>query len=88
MLTRTRSHSAGLKVTGLGGKDLYDIWNPVPEAYLSMCPPSMPNMFIYFGPNGGPMTGSTILMLEWICDYATAAIQKLQREYIQSMVVK
>ena len=48
----------------------------------------MPNMFIYFGPNGGPMTGSTVLMLEWICDYATAAILKLQREYIKSMVVK
>lgn len=55
---------------------------------MSVCPPSMPNMFIYFGPNGGPMTGSTILMLEWVCDYLTATIQKVQREYIKSIVVK
>ncbi|KIW76442.1 hypothetical protein Z517_11188 [Fonsecaea pedrosoi CBS 271.37] len=82
------SRQSGPKFFGQGGCDLYDVWNPIPEAYMSMCPPKMPNMFIYFGPNGGPMTGSTMLMLEWVCDYATAAIQKLQREYYKSMVVK
>ncbi|KAK4934628.1 hypothetical protein LTR10_024159 [Elasticomyces elasticus] len=82
------SHQSGPKITGLGGRDLHDLWNPTPEAYMSMCPASMPNFFIYFGPNGGPLTGSTILMLEWVCDYAIASIQKLQREFIKSMVVK
>lgn len=82
------SHQSGPKITGRGGKDLHAVWDPYPEAYMSMCPPEMPNMFIYFGPNGGPMTGSTMLMLEWVCDYATAAIQKLQREYYRSLVVK
>ncbi|KAK5020752.1 hypothetical protein LTS07_011450 [Exophiala sideris] len=82
------SHRSGPKITGLGGRDLHDIWYPTPEAYMSMCPPSMPNLFIYFGPNGGPLTGSTILMLEWVCDYAIASIQKLQREFLKSMVVK
>ncbi|KAF5556057.1 FAD NAD(P)-binding domain-containing protein [Fusarium napiforme] len=82
------SRQQGPKITGQGGRDLYDIWNPFPKAYMSMCPPQMPNMFIYFGPNGGPMTGSTMLMLEWVCDYAAASILKLQREYYRSMVIK
>ncbi|KIX06719.1 uncharacterized protein Z518_04695 [Rhinocladiella mackenziei CBS 650.93] len=82
------SHQTGPKITGQRGQDLHKLWDPIPEAYMSTCPPCMPNMFIYFGPNGGPMTGSTILMLEWVCDFAIAAIQKLQREYIKSLVVK
>ncbi|KAK5020921.1 hypothetical protein LTS07_011356 [Exophiala sideris] len=82
------SHQSGPKITGQKGQKLHELWDPSPEAYMSMCPPCMPNMLIYFGPNGGPLTGSTILMLEWICDYAIASIQKLQREFFKSMVVK
>ncbi|KAH6988311.1 hypothetical protein BKA56DRAFT_477752 [Ilyonectria sp. MPI-CAGE-AT-0026] len=82
------TRQSGPTIKGQGGVNLYDVWDPFPLAYMSICPPKMPNMFIYFGPNGGPMTGSTMLMLEWVCDYATAAISKLQREYYRSMVVK
>jgi hypothetical protein len=82
------SHQTGPTITGLGGRTLRETWDPIPEAYMSTCPPGMPNMFVYFGPNGGPMTGSTMLMLEWICDYAVSAILKLQREHYASLVVK
>jgi hypothetical protein len=61
------------------------MWNPDPVAYLSIFPPKMPNMFVYFGPNGGPLTGSTMHMLEWSCEYMIKTIQKAQREYIKSI---
>ncbi|RFU28410.1 hypothetical protein B7463_g7911, partial [Scytalidium lignicola] len=53
---------------GLGGVTLGEVWDPVPESYLSMCPPKMPNYFMYLGPNGGPGTGSTIILLEQVAE--------------------
>lgn len=73
---------------GLEGISLAEVYNPVPEAYLSMCPARMPNYFIYLGPNGGPGTGSTIIMLEQVCDYICKSVSKLQREGLKSMVAK
>jgi len=76
-----------MDITGQDGKTLDELWKPIPEAYLSICPPKMPNLFMYLGPNGGPGAGSTIHMLEWVCDYMVQCVQKIQREYIKSMVV-
>ncbi|KAL2356342.1 hypothetical protein BJ546DRAFT_599721 [Cryomyces antarcticus] len=73
---------------GLGGVTLGEVWDPVPEAYLSMCPAKMPNYFLYLGPNGGPGTGSTIILLEQVADYICKAVSKLQREGLKSMVAK
>lgn len=74
--------------TGQDGVTLDEVWDPIPEAYLSICPPRMPNLFMFHGPNGGPGTGGTIFMLENVCDYAIQCILKLQNEYIKSMVVR
>ncbi|KAH3907723.1 hypothetical protein HBI56_181320 [Parastagonospora nodorum] len=76
-----------LDITGLGGKTLNELWKPYPEAYLSVCPLAMPNLFMYLGPNGGPLAGSTVQMIEWVCDYMIQLVQKMQREYIKSMVI-
>jgi cation diffusion facilitator CzcD-associated flavoprotein CzcO len=77
-----------MDITGQDGQTLDDVWNPIPEAYLSICPPKMPNLFMYLGPNGGPGAGSTIHMLEWVADYIIQCVQKIQREFIKSMVVR
>jgi cation diffusion facilitator CzcD-associated flavoprotein CzcO len=73
---------------GLDGITLAEVYDPTPEAYLSICPARMPNYFIYLGPNGGPGTGSTIIMLEQVADYICKAVSKLQREGLKSMVPK
>lgn len=73
---------------GLDGITLGEVWDPTPEAYLSMCPAKMPNYFIYLGPNGGPGTGSTIILLEQVAEYICKAVGKLQREGLKSMVAK
>ncbi|OAG34163.1 hypothetical protein AYO21_11695 [Fonsecaea monophora] len=82
------SRQGELPFVGQGGITLDEVWNPIPEAYLSMCPPKMPNLLMFLGPNGGPGTGGTIFMIENVCDYMTKMIQKVQREYIRSFVVK
>jgi hypothetical protein len=73
---------------GLDGITLGEVWDPTPEAYLSMCPEKMPNYFLYLGPNGGPGTGSTIILLEQVANYICKAVSKLQREGLKSMVAK
>ena len=74
-------------ILGEGGISLDDVWNPIPECYFGIFPPKMPNHFRFLGPNGGPGTGSLIHLVECACEYMIKCVQKLQREYIKSMVV-
>lgn len=76
-----------IPLTGLKGKTLAEVWDPIPEAYLSMCPPSMPNFFLYQGPNGGPGAGSAVPFLEHQAEYMIKCVEKVQMEFIKSMVV-
>lgn len=55
---------------------------------MSICPPQMPNMFLFVGPNGAPGAGSTIQMSECVCEYIIQCIQKLQRENLRWMQPK
>ena len=48
----------------------------------------MPNYFCFLGPNGGPGLGSAMPFLENEGKYMIKAIQKIQREFIKSMVPK
>lgn len=85
--------SSSLRLThtpiyGIDGLSLDDLWLSEPGAYMSMCPPKMPNMFLFVGPNGAPGAGSTIHMSECTCDYMVNCILKIQRENIKSMMAK
>ncbi|KAL3295207.1 flavin-binding monooxygenase [Colletotrichum asianum] len=83
--------SLSLKETpifGRGGVSLDDLWEEEPGAYMSMCPPEMPNCFFFVGPNGAPGAGSTIQMSEVTCEYMIKCILKLQRENLKYLVPK
>lgn len=82
------SRQGELPFTGRNGITLDDVWDPIPEAYMSMFSRQMPNLMMFLGPNGGPGTGGTILMIENLCQYMVKVIQKVQGEYIKSFVVK
>ena len=84
----SRTRQGELDIRGQGGVTLDELWNPTPEAYMSMCAPKVPNLFMYLGPNGGPGAGSTIHMLEWLCNYMIQCVRKIQKEHIKSMVVR
>lgn len=74
-------------IIGRDGVTLAQQWNPIPEAYMSICVPKMPNMFLFLGPNGGPGAGSFIAMLEFVSEYIIKCVQKIQRQHIGSMAV-
>lgn len=48
----------------------------------------MPNYFCFLGPNGAAAQGSTVPFLESEVRYVIKAVQKIQREFIKSMVPK
>ncbi|KAF2494389.1 cyclohexanone monooxygenase [Lophium mytilinum] len=76
-----------LPIIGEDGVSLDDVWNPTPECYFGIFPPKMPNHMRFLGPNGGPGTGSLIHLVECAAEYMIKVVQKLQREYIKSIVI-
>lgn len=75
-------------IYGRGGVSLDDLWESEPGAYMSICPPQMPNLFLFVGPNGAPGAGSTIHMSECVCDYMVKCVQKMQKENIRWMMAR
>jgi len=56
---------APLRVTGHGGVDLHDDrWKEGAHAYLGLCVPDFPNLFVMYGPNTNLGGSSVINMLE------------------------
>lgn len=78
----------GPPLIGRGNRELNDVWEPYPKSYWGICPPEMPNMFRFIGPNGASGTGGLIHLLECACEFMIRVVQKAQREYIQSMMPK
>ena len=88
LTTFCSSFNAGpTPIIGRDGVSLQKLWEPYPAAYLSLCVPKMPNMFLFLGPNGGPGAGSFIAMLEVVMEYIIKCVRKMQIEHISSMEV-
>ena len=68
----------GIEVRGRGGVSLHDQWDGDARAYLGVCVPGFPNLFMVYGPNTGLLlTGSIILMSEMAAEYISATIRSL-----------
>jgi len=78
----------GPPIVGRGGRDLNDVYDPDPKSYCGIFAPEMPNMMQFIGPNGASGTGGLIHVLEVACEYMIKEVQKAQREYILSLMVK
>lgn len=55
---------APLRVTGSGGADLAERWEGGARAFLGLCVPDFPNLFVVYGPNTNLGGSSIINMLE------------------------
>ena len=66
---------APLHVTGSGGADLAERWDGGARAFLGLCVPDFPNLFVVYGPNTNLGGSSIINMLE----AAAGAITSLLR---------
>ena len=64
-----------MTVTGAGGADLRERWSSGARAYLGLCMPDFPNLFVVYGPNTNLGGSSIINMLE----AASGAISRLLR---------
>lgn len=84
----SRLDSNTIPFIGRNGTTLSEVWDPDPVAYFSVNPDQMPNMFIMFGPNSAPFAGSIVHTFEACAHYIIQCVQKIQREYIKSMVCK
>ncbi|KAF4813149.1 FAD-binding monooxygenase moxY [Colletotrichum siamense] len=75
-------------VVGRNGISLQEKWERVPEGYLSVGVPDIPNYFTVVGPSFPIANGSVMGPLQAVGRYILKAIQKMQRENIASMVAK
>ena len=73
---------------GRNGTTLSEVWEPDPMAYFGINPQQMPNLFLMFGPNTAPFAGSIVHTFEACAHYIIKCVQKIQREYLKSMVCK
>ena len=71
-------------IYGANCVSLDDLWKGEPGAYMSICPPQMPNLFLFVGPNGAPGVGSTIHMSECACEYMILASAVHQRATLEN----
>jgi cation diffusion facilitator CzcD-associated flavoprotein CzcO len=66
---------AKLKVTGLGGRDLHEVWAGDPRAFLGIMVPGFPNFFMMYGPNTN--SSPTVSFFEAQARFAARAIRRL-----------
>ena len=69
---------APMKIFGLEGRELSEIWGDRPEAYLGTTVSGFPNMFIMYGPNTNHGAGSVPYSNECQYNYILDAIDRLQ----------
>lgn len=67
-----------MRVYGLGGRKLADVWSAGARAYLGMAVPGFPNMFLMYGPNTNLGVGSIVYMLESQARYIRKAVKALR----------
>jgi cation diffusion facilitator CzcD-associated flavoprotein CzcO len=77
-----------MKVTGLRGRDLHQIWKNGAEAYLGITVAGFPNFFMLYGPNTNLAHNSVVYMIESQIRFVMACLARLCRDEIRSLEVK
>jgi cation diffusion facilitator CzcD-associated flavoprotein CzcO len=75
---QTHSFVAPMKIRGLEGRELNEVWAGRAEAYLGTTVSGFPNMFVLYGPNTNHGSGSVPYTLECQFNYVIDAIERLR----------
>jgi cation diffusion facilitator CzcD-associated flavoprotein CzcO len=75
------------RVTGTGGRNLGEVWDRSPRAYLGTTVPAFPNMFILLGPNAIGIN-SVIFTLESQIQYVISALETMERLAVRRVEVR
>ncbi|GAB1214936.1 hypothetical protein ATERTT37_004117 [Aspergillus terreus] len=76
------------KLVGRNGAVLDERWKTDPEAFFAVQVDTMPNYFIFNGPNCPISHGSVLTQVSWTCDYILRWAKKIATEDIKSIDVK
>jgi cation diffusion facilitator CzcD-associated flavoprotein CzcO len=76
------------KTAGREGKSLKELWKTDPMGYMGICPPEMPNYYIFMGPNSPVSHGALIPCFAKIADYILKCAWKIATEDIKSLTIK
>ncbi len=83
--TGFQSHNfvAPMKVNGLEGRELGEVWRDTPDAYLGTTVSGFPNMFVMWGPNTNHGSGSVVFTLESQFNYVLDAIRRIRERNLR-----
>lgn len=82
----TLEYFADFDITGRGGVDLQDLWNPLPYAYKGMEVPGFPNFFITAGPNSGLASSHTVLAEQQV-HYVVECLKRMVEDDLATIEV-
>ncbi len=79
---------APIAFTGVDGADLHAQWKEGARAYLGMCMPDFPNLFVVYGPNTNLGGSSIINMLEAAAGAITTLLRHAESTGAHSVAVR
>lgn len=82
------SYKPKFSVVGRNGVSLQEKWDTIPEGYLGLAVPDMPNYFVFQGPTFPVSNGSVMGPLQSVGNYIVQVIEKMQRDHLHSLVPK
>ncbi|KAF9888596.1 hypothetical protein FE257_008528 [Aspergillus nanangensis] len=82
------SYRPQFPVFGLNGVSLQERWSKVPESYLGVAAPSMPNYFMFTGPFTPVAQGSILPIITKMSNYSLQVIHKMYKQHIRRVTPK
>jgi len=79
---------APMRIEGLGGRSLDDVWREGARAHRGLTVAGFPNLFLMYGPNTNLGHNSIIFMIECQGNYIRQAVQTLIREDLDFLDVR
>ncbi|EXJ70399.1 uncharacterized protein A1O5_06467 [Cladophialophora psammophila CBS 110553] len=76
------------KLVGLNGAMLDERWKTDPEAFFAVQVDTMPNYYMFNGPNCPISHGSVLTEISWTCDYILRWAEKIATQDIKSITPK
>jgi cation diffusion facilitator CzcD-associated flavoprotein CzcO len=68
---------APITITGVGGRELHEVWKDGARAYYGLTVPHFPNLLVMYGPNTNTGGGSIIYFLEVQAKYVADFVDEL-----------
>lgn len=71
------------KLVGLNGATLDERWKTDPEGFFAVQVDTMPNYYMFNGPNCPISHGSVLTEISWTCDYILRWAEKIATQDIK-----